>query len=213
MLLYVVGAWYVLTALAFFVLFDFGWKSVIWVYYVFSYPVIALYSIVSLIMLFSGYALRHWELSKWKRELEGWERRLDEREKNLEKWIKEFKRLKAQRKEYESIVRTLADKKSVLMKEVDDLSRKKEMLKGELSRLQKEVGDLDRRVMEAEERGYQDGYNKVIYELRSLRAQKTAVLDLFDKFPEFDRLIREKTGMDIRRYLNSVKKEEKDAAV
>lgn len=216
MLPYVVGAWYVLTALAFFVLFDFGWKSVIWVYYVKDYSYIALYLIASLGMLFGGYALRYWELSGWKRELEGWERRLDEREKKLEKWIKEFKRLKAQKEEYERVVESLSDKKSVLMKEVGDLSHRKEMLKEELRKLQREVGNLDRKVREAEERGYQDGYNRVIQELRSLRAQKTAILNLFDNSHELRRLIKEKTGMDIRRYLNSVGKkgrEDYDAVV
>ena len=216
MLLFVVGVWYVLTALSFFILFDFGWKSVIWVYYVKDDSVIALYLIASLGMLFGGYALRYWELSEWKRELDGWEKRLDEREKNLEKWIKEFKRLKAQKEEYERVVRSLSDKKSVLMKEIDDLSHRKEILKGELRRLQKEVGDLGRKVREAEEKGYQDGYNRVIHELRSLRAQKTAILNLFDSFYELRKLIKEKTGMDIRRYLNSVGKkgrEDYDAVV
>jgi chromosome segregation ATPase len=203
MLLFVIGVWYVLTALSFFVLFDFGWKSVIWVYYVKDDSVIALYLISSLGMLFGGYALRYWELSEWKRELEGWEKR-------LKKWIKEFKRLKVQKEEYERVVRSLSDKKSVLMKEIDDLSHRKEILKGELRRLQKEVGDLGRKVREAEERGYQDGYNRVIHELRSLRAQKTAILNLFDSFYELRKLIKEKTGMDIRRYLNSVRKKVKE---
>lgn len=216
MLLFVVCVWYVLTALSFFVLFDFGWKSIIWAYYAKDGGVIALYLISSLGMLFSGYALRYWELSEWKKELEGWEKRLDEREKNLKRWIKEFKRLKVQKEEYEKVVRSLSDKKSVLMKEIDDLSHRKEILKGELKRLQKEVGDLGRKVREAEEKGYQDGYSRVIHELRSLRAQKTAILNLFDSFYELRKLIKEKTGMDIRRYLNSVRRKAKegyDAAV
>ncbi|RUM28744.1 MAG: hypothetical protein DSY42_07900 [Aquifex sp.] len=169
-----------------------------------------MYVASSVLMFFVGYLLRYWELSSWEGRLKKLEKYLDKKEGAIEEWMKDFKKLKAQREEYEKSVRYLESSKSALLKEIKKLSRVREALEKEVISLRKEKEDVSARIREAEERGYEEGYNRVMTELRSLRAQKSAILDAFDEYEDLSELFKKKLGMSIRRYLEFSKRRAKE---
>lgn len=206
LLVAVVVAWYLVTAVVLGVFFNWGLGGLLWVFQLKAKDFVLMYLLSSLGMLFAGYLVRYWELYSRERELDDREDQLRHWEDALRKGFAEFKRLAAEKKKYEEAVRTLADKKVALREEVEDLYSKKEVLESELEYLREEAEDLDRKVRKAEERGYQDGYNRVLDELHSLRAQKSAVLDLFEEVPELEEILLRRKGMNLRRFLEVEKK-------
>jgi len=202
--------WYLITAVLFYFTGYGLLSSLFWIKWVLNSSIVVMYVVSSLFMLLAGYFLRYWELSSWERGLKKLEKYLDKKESAIEEWMKDFKRLKAQREEYERSVRYLESSKSALLKEIERLSGVRDALKEEVDSLREEVEDLSVRIREAEERGYEEGYNRVMAELRSLRAQKSAILDAFDEYEDLSELFKKKLGMSIRRYLEFARKRVKE---
>jgi len=79
-----------------------------------------------------------------------------------------------------------------------------------LDELKGEIGRLSFKVREALRKGYEEGrekgYRAVINELRSLRIQKSIILDVFDRNKELKSLFKKLTGKTIRQYLEFEKR-------
>ena len=176
------------------------------VVYAREYDFLLVYILGSLGMLLAGYLVRYWELYGWREKLRSWEKQLEHWEGTLRKGFAEFKRLKVEKEEYERAVQSLLDKRVALKKEINNLYNEREVLKNELEYLQEEVDSLDEKILEAEKKGYQNGYSRVMNELRSLRIQKSAVLDLFKEIPELEDLLLRKKGMSLKRFLEVEKR-------
>jgi len=149
------------------------------------------------------------------------EKELNEREEKLTNAVKKFRRMYAEFKEkrekfleekesLENTIEELKQKKDILIRDILKKREELENLKEEIEKLQKEkeriLQGIDLIIKGAQEKGYREGYQRVIQELRSLRAQKSAILDLFDKYPELEEFLKEKEGLGIRKYLEKAKK-------
>ena len=204
-LLFFIVLWY-LVGVGLFVSWGYELKSLFWVF-LFNRWEWSLYSGLSgPLMAFLGYLVRWWELqdrgeklARKERELREWERYLRGERRAVELEREEVKKLEERRKELEESVESLEE----------EVRRGYEKLLA-LKRRLAELGEEEARVMRAEEegfrRGYEEGYEAVITELRSLRAQKSAVLDLFDEIPELDQIVIQKKGVNLRRYLEVEKR-------
>jgi len=213
--------WYVLTAVLFFAFLNTGWKSIIWFYYVKESSLVAIYIIVSIFMLLVGYFLKYFELyefedalKKKENELKSFEKDLDNKSIEVSKKISEFENKKSN---YELQISSLEERYEFLSTRVKELEMERERYFKEINSLKKEYESLlaeknalDREIKNIIKMGYQKGYNIVINELKSLRAQKSAVLDLFDEIDELNDILKKRKGVDIRRFLEISKKRLKD---
>jgi len=133
---------------------------------------------------------------------------------NLESRIKQAQsKLGGLRKEIEktsSSLENLKREKEILWQDVSQLGRQRNILLAEVDELEVQKRNLSdyikQTLQKAYEEGREKGYQSVINELRSLRIQKSIILDLFDKNKEFKELLKKLTGKTIRQYLNEEKK-------
>lgn len=164
-----------------------------------------------------GYLYVKWEYRDWEEKLEKKERYLMEFEKYLKKnWeelVSNKKEFEERKKELEKEVRELQDRRELLESTVKRVEREFEELINETEKLEKEVNRLKemkaklKKDIKAIIRGAeQKAHENLIRELRSLRVQKSAILDLFDKYPELEEFLRKKEGLGIREYLERAKK-------
>lgn len=209
--------WYILTAVLFFAFLNTGWKSIIWFYYVKESSLVAIYIVVSILMLLFGYFLKYFELYEYEdtlkrkeNDLKRFENELDNKFIEVSKKIREFENEKSN---YELQISSLEERYEFLSNRVKELEmereryfKEKNSLKKEYESLLTEKNTLEREIKNIIKMGYQKGYNIVIDELRSLRAQKSAVLDLFDEIDELNDILKKHKGVDIRRFLEIEKK-------
>jgi len=164
-----------------------------------------------------GYFLKSLLVSSKEEELKEREERLVNVIQKFKKKYKEFEeereRFKELLKEKEFLMKTVSELRRERDEFVRDIRERREELKNinaEIDKLQWEkekiLQGIDSIIRGAREKGYKEGYQRVIQELRSLRAQKSAILDLFDKYPELEEFLKEKEGLGIRKYLEKAKK-------
>jgi len=112
-------------------------------------------------------------------------------------------------------VGALQKEKESLSASVSDLRKTVKVLKSEVLSLEEKRRSLDTLIREAVERGYKEGYEKaygkVIEELRSLRAQKSALVDLFNSERELRDCFKRVTGMKLLQFLNAAKRKAKES--
>jgi uncharacterized protein YoxC len=93
---------------------------------------------------------------------------------------------------------------------VSRLRRERDALFREVRELREEAENLDSVISRAYEEGYrkgwQEAYGKVIAELRSLRAQKSALMRLFDSSRELREVFRKVTGRRLGQFLKEAKR-------
>jgi DNA repair exonuclease SbcCD ATPase subunit len=93
---------------------------------------------------------------------------------------------------------------------VSRLKRERDALFREVRELREKVKNLDSVISRAYEEGYRKGwdeaYRKVIAELRSLRAQKSALMRLFDSNRELREVFRKVTGRRLGQFLKEAKR-------
>ena len=134
---------------------------------------------------------------------------------NLSEMVEEVEgRLNSLRKKEGKLqekIRILEGREKGLSKSVEGLEKRKALLEEELRKLEKEVKKLDELVERAVEEGRERGYRSVITELRSLRFQKSALVDLFSKNRELQDAFRKVTGKKLIQFLNEVKRRVKES--
>ena len=132
---------------------------------------------------------------------------LRERSEKLEDKVSS---LSEEERELRKRVETLQKSKKKLTTSLDELRSKVEALRGEVLKLEERRKQLDLLIRRAVEEGYRDGYEKgyssVIEELRSLRAQKSALVDLFNREKELQEVFKKVTGKKLLQFLNEIKK-------
>ncbi len=137
---------------------------------------------------------------------------LRERSNELEKKVSA---LTQKEKELRGRVGALQKEKGSLSASVSDLRKAAEVLKSEVLKLEEKRRNLDKLIKKALEKGYKEGhekaYSSVIEELRSLRAQKSALVDLFNREREFRECFKRVTGMKLLQFLNAAKKRAKES--
>ncbi len=212
-------AWYLFNALFFLFVLNYPFNSsLLWLKFVLEHKYSIFSVVVSWVMLTLGVVKTRLELKSKFNELERKESSIEEREKKIKK---EYSNLKSKREEYKELKESIDNlkeereellrNKDELQREINNLSSKKSLLLKEIRKVNEKLRSLKSIIELEREKGYKDGYQKVIEELRSLRKQKSAVLDLFED-PDFDNLLKRKFGekMTIKRYLNSIRRK-KDA--
>ncbi len=137
---------------------------------------------------------------------------LRERSEKLEKKVSS---LAQKERELRGRVGALQREKESLSASVSDLRKTAQVLKREVLSLNEKRKSLDKLIREAVERGYREGhekaYGKVIEELRSLRAQKSALVDLFNSERELRECFKRVTGMKLLQFLNAAKRKAKES--
>ncbi len=138
---------------------------------------------------------------------EGLERRKLELQSEIKRLYREIKELRERIERFKSEEIDVGASVSRLKRERDALSR-------EVRELRKEAENLDSLISRACEDGYrkgwQEAYGKVIAELRSLRAQKSALMRLFDSNRELREVFRKVTGRHLGQFLKEAKRSVKD---
>ncbi len=200
-LLILIVLWY-LVGVGLFVSWGFGLKSLFWVFLVKPQEWRLYVGLSGVLMAVMGYLVcwldfreKRKELAKKKKELKEWAEYLEKVREELE----------AEKKRVEELRERETDLEWRIKKLEAELSRKNRELWETEERLA-ELKDKEKAIQEGFKRGYDEGYRKVITELRSLRAQKSAVLDLFDEIPELDLIVIQRKGMNLRRYLEVEKR-------
>jgi len=137
---------------------------------------------------------------------------LRERSEELERKVST---LTQKERELRGRVGALQREKESLSASVSDLRETAQVLKREVLSLNEKRKSLDKLIREAVERGYKEGYekaySKVIEELRSLRAQKSALVDLFNSERELRECFKRVTGMKLLQFLNAAKRKAKES--
>jgi uncharacterized protein (DUF3084 family) len=107
-------------------------------------------------------------------------------------------------------IQRLEEEKRILKSDVNSLEYQKKLVARKLEELKEERRNLSTYIKEVLDEAYKEGrergYRSVIDELRSLRIQKSIVLDLFDNYKELRDLLKKLTGKTIRQYLRDEKK-------
>ena len=139
------------------------------------------------------------ELSRF----EGLERRMTELQTETERLYRDIEELRERIERFKREEVELGASVSRLKRERDALSR-------EVRELREEAENLDSVISRAYEEGYKKGwdeaYGKVIAELRSLRAQKSALMRLFDSNRELREVFRKVTGRRLGQFLKETKR-------
>ena len=137
---------------------------------------------------------------------------LRERSEKLERKVST---LTQKERELRGRVGALQREKESLSTSVNDLRKTAQVLKREVLSLNEKRKSLDKLIREAVERGYREGhekaYSKVIEELRSLRAQKSALVDLFNSERELRECFKRVTGVKPLQFLNAAKRKAKES--
>ncbi len=138
---------------------------------------------------------------------EGLERRKLELQSEIKRLYREIKELREKIEKFKSEEIDVGAFVSRLKRERDALVRK-------VRELRKDAENLDSLISRAYEEGYRKGkdeaYGKVIAELRSLRAQKSALIRLFDSNRELREVFRKVTGRRLGQFLKEAKRSVKD---
>ena len=146
------------------------------------------------------------ELSRF----EGLERRRAELQTEIERLYRDIKELRERIERFKREEVEIGASVSRLRKERDALSR-------EVRKLREEAESLDSAISRAYEEGYRKGwdeaYGKVIAELRSLRAQKSALMRLFDSNRELREVFRKVTGRRLGQFLKEAKRSAGDESL
>lgn len=104
----------------------------------------------------------------------------------------------------------LEERKKSLKTDIDYLEYEKTLVSDDLEDLKEQKRKLSLYIEETLRRAYEEGrekgYRSVLNELRSLRVQKSIILDLFDNNKELKNLLKKLTGKTIRQYLQEEKK-------
>ncbi len=148
------------------------------------------------------------------REMEELSRYENLRERS-EKLERKVSTLTQKERELRGKVGALQREKESLSASVSDLRKTAEVLKDEVLSLNEKRKSLDKLIREAVEKGYREGhekaYSRVIEELRSLRAQKSALVDLFNRERELRECFKRVTGMKLLQFLNAAKRKAKES--
>jgi uncharacterized protein YoxC len=138
---------------------------------------------------------------------EGLERRKAELQTEIERLYRDVRELRERIERFKREEVEVGASVSRLKRERDALSR-------EVGKLREEVKNLDSIISRAYEEGYrkgwQEAYGKVIAELRSLRAQKSALMRLFDSSRELREVFRKVTGRRLGQFLKEAKRSVRD---
>lgn len=104
----------------------------------------------------------------------------------------------------------LEEEKKALQRDIDYLDHERANVLADLEDLKEQKKNLSLYIEETLRRAYEEGrekgYRSVLKELRSLRVQKSIILDLFDRNKELKELLKKLTGRTIRQYLQEEKK-------
>jgi chromosome segregation ATPase len=136
------------------------------------------------------------ELNNLREKIQSSEKRLSSLKGEIDKLNGELQRLEEKRKDLKTDIDYLEHEKTVVWNDLEELKEQKRNLSLY----------IEETLRRAYEEGKEKGYRSVLNELRSLRIQKSIVLDLFDRNKEFKDLLKRLTGKTIRQYLEQEKK-------
>jgi len=136
------------------------------------------------------------ELNNLRKRILSSEEKLSFLKSEIEKLNGELQRLEKRKKDLKTDIDYLEHEKTVVWDDLEDLKEQKRNLSLYIEEMLKR----------AYEEGKEKGYRSVLDELRSLRIQKSIILDLFDANKELKDLLKKLTGKTIRQYLESEKK-------
>ncbi len=138
---------------------------------------------------------------------EGLERRKLELQSEIKRLYREINELRERIEKFKS-------EEIDVKASVSRLKRERDVLVRKVRELRKEAENLDSLISRAYEEGYRKGkdeaYGKVIAELRSLRAQKSALMRLFDSNKELREVFRKVTGRRLGQFLKETKRSVRD---
>ena len=136
------------------------------------------------------------ELNNLREKIQSSEKKLDSLKSEIEKLNGELQRLEERKKDLKTDIDYLEHEKTVVWNDLEDLKEQKRSLSLY----------IEETLQRAYEEGKEKGYRSVLSELRSLRIQKSIILDLFDSNKELKELLKKLTGKTIRQYLQEEKK-------
>jgi len=118
--------------------------------------------------------------------------------------------LEGRERELQGEVRALEEKKAELESSIEGLDKRRLVLRKDVEELEAKAGRLNELIERAVKEGRERGYRSVITELRSLRAQKSALVDLFTREKELRETFRRVTGKKFFQFLKEVKNQVKE---
>jgi len=134
-------------------------------------------------------------------EIRSSEERLGSLKEEIGRLSGELQRLEERRKSLKTDIDYLEQEKAAVWDDLEELEERRRNL----------TLYIEETLRKAYEEGKEKGYRSVLDELRSLRVQKSIVLDLFDNNEELKRLFKRLTGKTIRQYLREEKKRRLEA--
>ncbi len=160
------------------------------------------------------------ELQQLERYINSERERLREKENQLRMEFAKLANLRNQREKLTKEVDELTSKLIRLQFDIEEYEKSLEEKQREFERLSEIVETLERDIRELRKvkKRLEEGIDQIIKgaermahenlitELRSLRAQKSAILGLFEKYPELEEFLRKKEGVGIRKFLERAKK-------
>ena len=178
-------------------------SSLFWLFHLKSWRFFIEFSLVPMLLSYGlgfGGVFFYW--LKNERDFSKFER-LKER---IEKHKRTLNALRNEESELRSSISSLREEKKFLSESLSALKRERERLYRELEELEEKAKRLDELIEEAVNEGRERGYMSVMTELRSLRAQKSALVDLFNREKELREVFKKVTGKTLLQFLNEVKK-------
>ena len=105
----------------------------------------------------------------------------------------------------------LQGREKELSSRVVSLERQREVLSKRTGELQKEISNLEEKIEREINDRWEKEYQSLLTELRSLRAQKSALVDLFNRERELRECFKKVTGMKLLQFLNAAKKRQRES--
>jgi len=140
------------------------------------------------------------ELSRY----EGLEEKINEAQEKLSS-------LRSKETELRRKVGELQGREKELSSRVVSLERQREVLSKRIGELQKEISNLEEKIEREINDRWEREYQSLLTELRSLRAQKSALVDLFNREKELRECFKKVTGMKLLQFLNAAKKRQRES--
>jgi len=179
-------------------------SSLFWLFYLKDWRFFIEFSLVPMLLSYGlgfGGVFFYW--LKNERDFLKFER-LKER---IEKHKRSLNALRNEESELRGSISSLREEEKSLSESLSALKRERERLYREIEELEGKVKRLDELIEEAVNEGRERGYMSVMTELRSLRAQKSALVDLFNRENELREVFKKVTGKTLLQFLNEVKKQ------
>ena len=135
--------------------------------------------------------------------------RYEELEEKINEAQEKLSSLRSKETELQRKVGELQGREGELSNRIVNLERQEELLSRRIGELQREISSLEEKIEREISDRWEREYQSLLTELRSLRAQKSALVDLFNKEGELRECFKKVTGMKLLQFLNAAKKRQR----